>query len=82
MIKDLPKWFLAVVLTSSLVVIPSWVHLNTRLALLERSYYESNRERERFVQVMDKMDDNMRGLAEAIVELRTEMRNLKDNNKE
>ncbi|QFS87584.1 MULTISPECIES: hypothetical protein [unclassified Marinobacter] len=77
MLKDLPKWFLAVVLTAVIAIVPSWVHLNTRITLLEQSHYETRKERERFVQVLDKMDDNMRGLAEAIVELRTEMKNLK-----
>jgi septal ring factor EnvC (AmiA/AmiB activator) len=51
--------------------------IDKRLTLVESQIVQQQEDRERFYKVLDKMDDNLGRLSEAVVELRVEIKNLK-----
>jgi len=52
--------------------------IDTRLSRVEYQMAQNKKTRERFIKVLDKMDENLGSLSEAVVELRVEIKNLKN----
>jgi chromosome segregation ATPase len=51
--------------------------IDKRLTRVEYQIVQQQEDRERFYKVLDKMDDNLGRLSEAVVELRVEIKSLK-----
>ena len=51
--------------------------IDTRLSRVEYQMAQNKKTRERFIEVLDKMDGDLSSLSEAVVELRVEIKNLK-----
>jgi septal ring factor EnvC (AmiA/AmiB activator) len=52
--------------------------IDNRLSRVEYQMAQQKKTRERFIKVLDKMDENLGSLSEAVVELRVEIKNLKN----
>jgi septal ring factor EnvC (AmiA/AmiB activator) len=52
--------------------------IDKRLTRVEYQIVQQQEDRERFYKVLDKMDDNLGRLSEAVVQLKVEIRNLKE----
>jgi predicted RND superfamily exporter protein len=52
--------------------------IDKRLSRVEYQMVQNEKTRKRFIKVMDKMDGNLGRLSEAVVELRVEIKNLKN----
>jgi predicted nucleic acid-binding Zn-ribbon protein len=52
--------------------------IDKRLSRVEYQMAQNKKTRERFIAVLDKMDGNLGSLSEAVVELRVEIKNLKN----
>jgi uncharacterized coiled-coil protein SlyX len=52
--------------------------INKRLSRVEYQMAQNQKTRKRFLKVLDKMDGNLGRLSEAVVELRVEIKNLKN----
>lgn len=53
-------------------------HIDSRVSRIEYQIEQNEQDRERFIQVLDKMDDNLGRLSEAVVSLKVEIKNLKN----
>jgi predicted nucleic acid-binding Zn-ribbon protein len=52
--------------------------IDNRLSRVEYQMAQKKKTSERFIKVLDKMDGNLGSLSEAVVELRVEIKNLKN----
>jgi predicted nucleic acid-binding Zn-ribbon protein len=52
--------------------------IDKRLSRVEYQMVQNEKTRKRFIKVMDKMDGNLGRLSEAVVELRVEIKNMKN----
>lgn len=79
--KNYPKWFLVALLVLLLAVTPIALSYERRLILIEERQERTQEDSARFTRVLERLDQNIGKLSEAIVKLNIQVSHIESNKK-